>query len=262
MVGGIQRFPVDDRILTQDFHPLRNPDVVNGKFLRFVRRLARAGPIRIDHRIVVVGTVSGMIIGAAIGGLPAVFLQIFPGAGSVPAIQIPHKDDRTLIRRCDLLHGVGHFHGVVAADDFIFEFQLPPEMGVEYGKNLPGFLFFQDRTSPAFGNIQFFMEEIPTGFQQLKAGCPVKQRRVIDSAVGFRGDRSVIPLQILERFARPPVCRGLLKTENVGIVPVEDDFQQRCPGRNGIAEIVAPDIAGHDADRLCSHIYDSSFIDG
>ena len=97
MVGGIQCFPVDDRILTQDFHALRDPDVVNGKFLRLIRCFARTGPVRIDHRVVVVGTVCGVIIGTAIGGFPIVFLQIFPCAGIIPAIQIPHKENRTLI---------------------------------------------------------------------------------------------------------------------------------------------------------------------
>ena len=64
MVGGIQRLPVNDRALAYDFDCDRNGDMVDGIFLRFIRGASGAGAVRMNDRIMMIGTERRKVTGA------------------------------------------------------------------------------------------------------------------------------------------------------------------------------------------------------
>ena len=88
MVGGVQRLPVNDRILAEDFHSGRYGDMVDGVFLGLIRGAAGTGAVGMDNRIMMVRTVWRMIVRAEKRGLPALSPQIFPRHGIAFAVQV------------------------------------------------------------------------------------------------------------------------------------------------------------------------------
>ena len=117
--------------------------MIDGKFHGLVRGASGACTVLMDHRIVVIGTVCGMIVRTGIRGPPAVVAQIFPREGIVFAVQVSGEKDGTAEFFCGLFHSPDHFHGVVSADHIVAQFGFPPEMGIEDGKCFPVFRSFR-----------------------------------------------------------------------------------------------------------------------